>query len=111
MKPRFFLWASALFFFTQAQTELPSMPKPQTYYISGIAFDTQTYCGDYIETIEKLQKEIKRLQEEITALRRQHQRVLRQQRRQKDNTPNVSKKRNVSSKENRIIISDKPIKH
>jgi FtsZ-binding cell division protein ZapB len=91
-----------------------TMPTPKTYYISGIAFDTQTYCADYIQTIEALQAEVSRLKKEIRSLRKEREQHLSQKRlhthRKALKASEKSTQRSTpTQRENRIIISDKPI--
>ncbi len=87
------------------------MPKDQTFYISGIAFDTKTYCADFKKVIEAQAQKIKALEQEIAQLRAMQQRQLSQKRKEEHQqalkgTDNATA---VKKTKSRIIISDKPI--
>jgi len=86
------------------------MPKYKKYYISGIEFDTKTYCADFVTVIEAQNRKIQSLQAEVTQLRQQLQRNLSQKlkaehkaEQQKSNTSSSTRTKS------KIIISDKPI--
>ena len=87
------------------------MPKDQTFYISGIAFDTKTYCADFKKVIEAQARKIKSLEQEIAQLRAMQQQQLSQQRKAEHQqalkeTENTKERKKTKS---RIIISDKPV--
>jgi NCAIR mutase (PurE)-related protein len=88
-----------------------TMPKYKKYYISGIEFDTRTYCADFTAVIESQAKKIKALEAEVAQLQRQQQKALSIQRKKeheaalKTDTHNI----NIVKTKSKIIISDKPI--
>ena len=97
-----------LFTMTMADTAMPAFKK---YYISGIEFDTKTYCADFAAVIEAQAQKIRSLEAEVAQLQRQLQKELSQKLKaqhkaelKQQHTP----ANNVKSK-SRIIISDKPI--
>jgi len=88
------------------------MPKDRTFYISGIAFDTKTYCADFSKVIQQQAARIKALEQEISQLRAMQQRQLSQQNSAEHQqalkgTNNTIERKKTKS---RIIISDKPIR-
>ena len=88
------------------------MPKDQIFYISGIAFDTKTYCADFKKVIEAQARKIKSLEQEIAQLRAMQQQQLSQKRKAEHQqalkeTENTKERKKTKS---RIIISDKPIR-
>lgn len=87
-----------------------TMPEYKRYYISGIEFDTKTYCADFATVIEAQNRKIQALQAEVTQLRQQLQQNLSQKLKaeheaqlQKNNTSSSGRTKS------KIIISDKPI--
>jgi len=93
---------------TMADTSMPAFKK---YYISGIEFDTKTYCADFAAVIRSQEQKIRSLEAEVAQLQRQLQKELSQKLKsqheaelKQQGTP----ANNVKSK-SRIIISDKPI--
>jgi predicted phage tail protein len=90
-----------------------SMPEYQTYYISGIAFDTKVYCADFAHVIEAQAKKIEALEAEIAGLRRQQQTFLQQQSEAAEQKAEKEKRQSIKTgtpTKSKIIISDKPIK-
>ena len=88
-----------------------AMPAFKQYYISGVEFDTKTYCADFATVIQAQEQKIRSLETEVAQLQRQLQKELSQKLKsqheaelKQQRTPN----NNVKSK-SRIIISDKPI--
>jgi hypothetical protein len=107
------LYASiALFLHTgmlRAQETTVTMPAPKTYYISGIAFDTQTYCADYIETIETLQRKVRKLEAEVRRLQEEERkRISEAKKREHEKAMQRSEPSKKRSK-NKIIISNLPL--
>jgi len=90
---------------TRAEQIVP--PEDKTYYISGIAFDTKTYCADFHEVIARQAAKIRALEAEVAQLR------LWQQQHLKEKTkPETSTNRNSQpaiKTKSKIIISDKPL--
>ncbi len=97
-----------LFTITMADTAMPAFKK---YYISGVEFDTKTYCADFTAVIEAQEQKIQSLEAEVAQLQRQLQKELSQKLKSQheaelkhQHTPD----NNIKSK-SRIIISNKPI--
>jgi len=90
-----------------------SMPKFQKYYISGIEFDTQTYCADFADVIKKQHKKIKSLEAQVAQLHKQLQdKIKRDAGKEETSAPNTPTRSTASQKPSgtsKIIISDKPI--
>ncbi len=90
-----------------------AMPKFQKYYISGIEFDTQTYCADFANVIKKQQQQIKNLEAQVAQLHKQLQDQIKSNaKKDEPSKPNPSVKNATSQKSavtSKIIISDKPI--
>jgi NCAIR mutase (PurE)-related protein len=91
------------------QTALPAYKK---YYISGIEFDTQVYCADFVEVIKAQKKKIDALEQEVARLREMHQKQL-QEKLEKEHKEALKKSskpiENTIRSKSKIIISDKPI--
>jgi len=90
-----------------------AMPKFQKYYISGIEFDTQTYCADFANVIKKQQQKIKDLEAQVAQLHKQLQdQIKRNAGKDETSKPNSPAQSTASQKPagtSKIIISDKPI--
>ncbi len=84
-------------------------PAHKTYYISGIAFDTKTYCADFDAVIDAQAKKIKALEAEVAQLHQQLQKQL--STKLKNEHEAALKKTNTPApkSKSKIIISDKPI--
>ena len=90
-----------------------TMPKFQKYYISGIEFDTRTYCADFANVIKKQQQKIKSLEAQVAQLQKQLQdQIKRNAQTAQASEPNSPAKSAPAQKPegtSKIIISDKPI--
>jgi NCAIR mutase (PurE)-related protein len=88
------------------------LPAYKKYYISGIEFDTQVYCADFVEVIKAQKKKIDALQKEVARLRGIQQKQL-QQKLEKEHQEALKKSQKATEKtirtQSKIIISDKPI--
>ena len=87
-----------------------AIPEYKKYYISGIEFDTKTYCADFVTVIEAQNRKIQSLQAEVAQLRQQLQHNLSQKLKAEHEAE--LKKSNTTSPvrtKSKIIISDKPI--
>jgi TolA-binding protein len=88
------------------------MPKDQTFYISGVAFDTKTYCADFHKVIQQQAQKIKALEQEITQLRQLQQQQL-SETLEKEHQQELKKESiedHRTKTKSKIIISDKPIR-
>jgi TolA-binding protein len=89
-----------------------ALPAYKKYYISGIEFDTQVYCADFVEVIKAQKKKIDALQKEVARLRGIQQKQL-QQKLEKEHQEALKKSQKATEKtirtQSKIIISDKPI--
>jgi len=87
------------------------MPEHQKFYISGIEFDTKTYCADFVKVIEAQEKTIKDLETEVARLRKEMREQL--QKKLEAEHQNALEKNKSSLKpattKSKIIISNKPI--
>ena len=90
-----------------------AMPKFQKYYISGIEFDTQTYCSDFVNVIKIQQEKIRNLKAEVTQLHKQLQAQIKHNAEQKKISESTAPVKNTYSQrpigKSKIIISDKPL--
>lgn len=90
-----------------------AMPKFQKYYISGIEFDTQTYCADFANVINVQQQKIKSLEAQVAQLHTQLQAQMKRNAAQKKLSESTVSAENTPRKrpagKSKIIISDKPI--
>ncbi len=90
-----------------------AMPKFQKYYISGIEFDTQTYCADFANVIKVQQKKIKSLETQVAQLHTQLQAQMKRNAAQKKLSESTAPAKNTHATrptgKSKIIISDKPI--
>jgi hypothetical protein len=88
------------------------MPEYKKYYISGVEFDTQTYCADFIDVIKAQQQKISSLEAEVAQLRKEAQERLREKlEKEHKEALKASKPAQMPSvkKANKIIISDTPL--
>ncbi len=100
----------SIFLLTALASAQIAMPKHKKYYISGIEFDTKTYCADFIAVIETQAKKIKALEAEVAQLRSQQQKALSEQRKKEHQEALKATTDNAkSTTTSKIIISDKPI--
>ncbi len=90
-----------------------TMPKFQKYYISGIEFDTRTYCADFANVIKKQQRKIKSLETQVAQLQKQLQdQIKRNSQTAQGSEPSSTAQSTTTQKPavtSKIIISDKPI--
>jgi len=90
-----------------------AMPQFKKYYISGIEFNTQTYCADFANVIKAQQKKIKSLEAQVAQLHTQLQAQMKRNAEQKHISASTAPAENTSHKrpagKSKIIISDKPI--
>ena len=91
---------------TMANTAMPEFKK---YYISGIEFDTKTYCADFVSVIDAQNKKIKSLETEIAQLRQQLQHHLSEKLKAEHNTQLNKSTAPAAKTKSKIIISDKPL--
>lgn len=100
----------SILLFSALATAQIAMPHHKKYYISGIEFDTKTYCADFTAVIEAQAKKIKSLEAEIAQLRSQQQKALSAQRKKEHEAALApAAATNTAKTKSRIIISDKPI--
>jgi TolA-binding protein len=87
------------------------MPKDQTFYISGVAFDTKTYCADFHKVIQQQAQKIKMLEQEIMQLRQLQQQQLSEtlEKKHQQELKEETTQRRATETKSKIIISDKPI--
>ena len=87
------------------------VPEDQTYYISGVAFDTKTYCADFHKVIAKQTQKIKALEQQIAQLRQLQQQQLSEKLEKEHQTElkKAAQSRRIKETKSKIIISDEPI--
>jgi hypothetical protein len=93
----------------KAKETSATMPPPKTYYISGVAFDTQTYCADYIRTIETLQQKVRELEAEVQRLQDEARKRISEEKKRRHEKAVQRSKPSHNGTQNKIIISNKPL--
>jgi Zn finger protein HypA/HybF involved in hydrogenase expression len=87
------------------------MPKQQKYFISGVEFDTRTYCADFNDVIKQQAQKIKALKQEITQLRQLQQQQLSKalEKKHQQALKEEAKEQPKEERKSIIMITDKPI--
>ena len=112
---RIAIWILLCIAVIQAEEKI-FIPKDKVYYISGIAFDTKTYCADFSESIRQQAARIKSLEAEVQRLRKENQKYLSEklakehEKALKSSTEKpMERSKEQTGETNMIIISDKPV--
>jgi hypothetical protein len=83
------------------------IPKQQKYFISGVEFDTRTYCADFNDVIKQQAQKIKALEQEVTQLRQLQQQQLSEALKKKHQQ--ALKEGAKEERKSIMMITDKPI--
>jgi hydroxylamine reductase (hybrid-cluster protein) len=100
-----------LFLLSSLYADKIIIPEDKKYYISGVEFDTKTYCADFSKVIKEQAKKIQALEEEIRQLRQLQQQQLSEELEKKHQAKlkKAAQQKPVEDISNKIIISDEPI--